>query len=436
MSGEKDCFRFSVRSGHAVLVSYTGGEEYVRIPGEYEGCPVTAVGSYAFYDHGAEVKSIAVPGSVKRILPHAFELCIACTEIILEDGIQEIGENAFAATAVRTLHIPSSVRRIHNPSAIPCGVTVSGDNSVFTTDGFGLYEGTVLAAVNPDDPRTEYAVKEGTTDISMGVFDDRNSLKSIHLPASLEYVGESVFSNVRSEYSGEKGITDISVDPGNPRFFRDPHFFGEKISFGIRIIRWLGEEEDVILPEEIREIARDAFSGRKIRKVSIPGGILKIEPDSFRGCPLKEAVVREQGIKVVFPDDQPYLRKDLLRGFGRSGMLYDFKSYDEKLREWFPDTGRTEMILERLMNGYGLSDSMRSHYRSVIENHMSEITGLIADDRRMDLLVMLEELGFFTDLNIGEAIMILGIKGCHEMAASLSGWKHRNLKSSEYDYSL
>lgn len=60
-----------------------------------------------------KIKSVSIPGSVVRIEPYAFSGCISLDEIKLEEGIQAIGDRAFAYTCLsKEFIIPRSVNYI------------------------------------------------------------------------------------------------------------------------------------------------------------------------------------------------------------------------------------------------------------------------------------------------------------------------------------
>ncbi|MBP3315538.1 MAG: leucine-rich repeat protein [Clostridia bacterium] len=92
---------------------------------------LTTIGSYAFQDcialssivipdsietieehsfsYCASLESVTLRKGVKKIKDNAFYECTALSEIILNEGLEEIGLSAFAASAVTSIHIPSSV---------------------------------------------------------------------------------------------------------------------------------------------------------------------------------------------------------------------------------------------------------------------------------------------------------------------------------------
>ena len=60
------------------------------------------------------------------------------------------------------------------------------------------------------------------------------------------------------------------------------------------LVEYNGEKTDVIIPDNVRSISPDAFSGTAIETVTIPDGIKEIPPHAFENC----SELRE----VVFPD--------------------------------------------------------------------------------------------------------------------------------------
>lgn len=71
---------------------------------------VKAVRTKAFYKC-SDVRSLTLPSTLKTIEEKAFFRC-SITEIILPEGLEEIGKDAFSYTALKTIEIPSSVKEI------------------------------------------------------------------------------------------------------------------------------------------------------------------------------------------------------------------------------------------------------------------------------------------------------------------------------------
>ncbi|RBI35235.1 leucine-rich repeat domain-containing protein, partial [Metamycoplasma hominis] len=68
------------------------------------------IGAEAFYHKNIE--SITIPGSVKEIGERAFLGCRNLEEVILNEGLEKIGVRAFLNTKIESITIPDSVKEI------------------------------------------------------------------------------------------------------------------------------------------------------------------------------------------------------------------------------------------------------------------------------------------------------------------------------------
>ena len=92
-----------------VLTAYVGEAEEVTVP---EG--VTTIADLAFsgdYDHGINLVKVTVPGTVKTIETEAFSFTNADV-IIIEEGVESIGDYAFMDSYIKEIHFPASLTDI------------------------------------------------------------------------------------------------------------------------------------------------------------------------------------------------------------------------------------------------------------------------------------------------------------------------------------
>lgn len=68
------------------------------------------------------IESVVIPGTIEEIPDYAFIGCVNLTSVTLEDGIQSIGNKAFANTGLRELYIPSSVTEVGQGICLYCGI--------------------------------------------------------------------------------------------------------------------------------------------------------------------------------------------------------------------------------------------------------------------------------------------------------------------------
>lgn len=83
------------------LISYTSGnndgeQDILSIPAEFDGIPVTEIGTGAFKGNTA-IQGIVVPACITRICDQAFEGCTGLKSVVFEDDsrIEVLGEKAF-----------------------------------------------------------------------------------------------------------------------------------------------------------------------------------------------------------------------------------------------------------------------------------------------------------------------------------------------------
>ena len=92
---------YSLSNSKYSISGYTGTDTVVVIPAEYNGYPVTSIGSSAFYDCRS-LTSITIPNSVTSIGSHAFYACRSLTSVTIGNGVTSIGDYAFRACSSLT----------------------------------------------------------------------------------------------------------------------------------------------------------------------------------------------------------------------------------------------------------------------------------------------------------------------------------------------
>lgn len=166
---------FTIQDG--VLLKYIGKEPDVVIPDE-----VTEIAKNAFFRKTTPV-TITIPSTVKVLQPYALAecksleklivepgttilpegVCNCCRnlkEVVLPEGIVEIGEKAFHACQLFHINLPSSVK-------------VIGDCAFWET------------------PLTEISLPAGIESIGHGAF-SRSSITEIVIPKSCQYLGNNI----------------------------------------------------------------------------------------------------------------------------------------------------------------------------------------------------------------------------------------------------
>lgn len=92
-----------------VLEVYKGNKKTLRIPSN-----VHTIGSSAFsadYDRALKTKKVIIPGTVKTIEKSAF-MFSDVSVIVMEEGVETIGDFAFADACLTEIHFPKSIKNI------------------------------------------------------------------------------------------------------------------------------------------------------------------------------------------------------------------------------------------------------------------------------------------------------------------------------------
>ncbi len=167
---------YCVYTDYIEINSCALGVEYIEIPSEIDGLPVTHIGKSAF-QYVETVKGVSIPDSVTCIDDQAF-YGSGITSITIPASVTKIGECAFAACDDL-----SSI-------SVSAGVTEMGV-------GAFAYN-SVLVSID---------LTEGLDKIPDNAFNSCSSLNVILIPSSVTSIGESAFSGTALEtvyYAGSE----------------------------------------------------------------------------------------------------------------------------------------------------------------------------------------------------------------------------------------
>jgi len=159
---------------------------------------VTDIGNCLFYNTNAS--TVSLPGSLRTIGDKAFQLSENFTTIAIPEGVTSIGEESFATMNLTSISLPNTLTTIGNGAfyrsvyleeiIIPNSVTTIGDT---------LFSGCIsLSSVT---------LSNNITAIPDYTFYQCESLTSVEIPSTVTSIGNRAFSDC-------KGLTDITI-PAN-----------------------------------------------------------------------------------------------------------------------------------------------------------------------------------------------------------------------------
>gem|GEM_PF-2180213 len=208
-------FDYTIQNGEAKIISYIGPNEQIDVvvPAYLEGCPVTEIGTSAFYGMW-KINSITLPETMKIIGDSAFENCKSLNSINLPNGIHTIGKSSFKnCNWLASINIPTSMISIEYSTFYYC----ENVNSIYIPDNIKRIE--ERAFIN-----------------CMGV-------KNLTIGSGIEYIGFLSFAGVNAEeiiIPENVQLVDDSAfkwcEDLRRMVFKNPNItFGKNIFQGLRV---------------------------------------------------------------------------------------------------------------------------------------------------------------------------------------------------------
>ena len=180
-------------------------------------------------------------------------------EIILEDGIENIGNYAFFYTFnLETVVIPESVKSIGKSAFMGCenlkNITIPENVTSIGDGAFGLCKSL-----------TDITIPKNITKIGKNLFKECSGLKSLTIPDGVTDIGESAFYSC-------SGLTDITI-PNSVK------------NIGMQAFRYCSALTNISIPNSITNIEEGTFYGCKsLTNITIPEGAIRIGNEAFSFC--------------------------------------------------------------------------------------------------------------------------------------------------------
>ena len=138
------------------------------------------------------------------------------------------------------------------------------------------------------DKIEEIVILEGVKDLS-GIFDGCCSLRSVHIPSSVEEFGIDGY-----DFCDCNTLTSITIATDNPYYKSVGGSIFSKDGVALLVAR-----DENAIPDSVVEIGRDAFRGRRdLAYIEIPNSITNIESGAFYESGLKSVVIPNSVLSV------------------------------------------------------------------------------------------------------------------------------------------
>lgn len=530
---------FFMSDGQALYTK--DGKELVRlvVPTDaYEVLPgCERIGERAF-DSVSSLERVTLPGSLRSIgrlafaktdiawldVPHGVEAieekaCFGCRTLkacILPETLQRIGASAFAHSGVERVRIPAKVEAVEllafagTPAARRAhegAITVDGANGTYEIDADGgMYRHDELVellscvseyAVRPGTMRVgtdalrrnlhirSVSLPEGLTHIEDGAFRGCRSLFRVDLPVSLEWIGDSAFTDtaIPAMRIG-RAVTHIGVDAllvqgssparcahvlrgleldgANERFYVESGLLCERgagYAGGDKALVYVGPDALVRIPDAVNQLAPHAFFGavevdelivhdhmQSIARASLALGRaprkIQVQLQGMSATTSEAASAAEQAGEIftltLTPPSLTPRYRDLTDLFATAEgrTIVRFPYYDA----WVTHCGDADEFaraaVERLQCPWGMQDGVREVYESIFRRKELSICLHCAQGGDLDALAFLVDEGFISPETITQALEDATRGQEVQATACLLELSRRTMSGSRLDLSL
>ena len=255
---QNDSYKYIINAdGTAEIKEYIGKSRGVRIPSDFDGHRLTAIGNGAF--QGSRLTSIVIPDSVTSIGDLAFCDCRNLTRIVLPNRITAIASGVFdGCFGLTSIVIPDSVTSIGDDAfhdcarltdvAIPDGMTSIG-----------------IRAFSECSSLVDITIPDSVTDIGDGAFHACTGLNRIVIPNHVTTIGNDTFY-------GCSGLTDVTIP-------KDVSSIGSGAFWDCSSLSC------ITIPDGVASIGEYAFCNcSRLTRITIPDRMISIEKGVFYDC--------------------------------------------------------------------------------------------------------------------------------------------------------
>lgn len=259
---------------------------------------ITNIGKNAFSYSG--IRTIDLPESIVNIGSFAFYYCHFLYQITIPDKVEHIGNYAFCGCRIKEITIPKSVTEIE-VSAFTCcsyleSISVDIDNDYYCSENDILFnkDKTILICYPAKKAQTYYAIPNTVEELYYS-FNGCTLLEKIFIPSSVKYISGS--SEGFSPFKNCKGTLELFCESNEQqdRWEEYWNYYAAGSKLKVVYSSTLDEFEFynslkkgtaiVNIPEGIKNIPNSAFQDfNNLETVTIPKSVKYIGDKIFYSC--------------------------------------------------------------------------------------------------------------------------------------------------------
>jgi hypothetical protein len=240
-------YSYTLDSKGAIITAYNGMDSELEVPYSIDGHPVKAIGD------------------------NAFSNCENLTSVTLPEGLETIGNGAFACTNLTSVALPNGLKLIGDLAFEGC-MRLSSISLPNGLESIGNYAFHLCMNL------TSLALPEGLEAVGDGAFSSCSNLVSVTVPDSVETMGSNPFFDCET-------LEEILVSSGNPLFSQIDGVLFDKA--GPRLLSYPAGKKGMsyIVPAGVKSIGYGAFCHcKKLVTVTLPDSVEKMDGNPFIDC--------------------------------------------------------------------------------------------------------------------------------------------------------
>lgn len=243
------------------------------------------------FNNCTALKHVSLPNSLQNIGSLAFGACTSLKSLQLPKALESLGNSAFSGCeSLSNIELPESLQTIGILCFNGCDnlstIKVSPANPYFSTDGKAIFnkDKTVLYTAIPV---TSYNIPSTVRELRYYAFSDQKDMTSITLPEGLVSISSYAFS-------GCSALQQINI-PQSIKSLADGvlSYSGIKTLDIPSSVNYIGESafsnckslQSIKLPERLTLLNYNLFDGcERLSDIQIPSTVTAIEDCAFNGC--------------------------------------------------------------------------------------------------------------------------------------------------------
>lgn len=221
-----------------------------------------------------------VPNSVTSIDEYAMNDLLYLENLVLPNGLKEIGMYCCEDSSIRSVNLPKSITNLNHGVFCRSKLESIVFPETIKTIGGHVFEGTLLE---------EVVIPDTVVSLGYAAFMNCGKLKSVEIGSSLASIGGICFFGLPS-------LEKFKISEDNPNFKSENGMLLTKDGSTLLQYTAAGNEE-FVLPDEVTKLGDSACYGMQFKKIVIPDTVTSVESNAFKNCAKAETAYVPPSVK-------------------------------------------------------------------------------------------------------------------------------------------